>query len=90
MNTEIMRVSAKGQFTIPVSVRKKFNIREGDYLQIWIEDNEIRVKKVEPIQPLSTEDPIWKLIGAGESGLHDVSINHDRHLAAGEIKRWRE
>ncbi|NLY75494.1 MAG: AbrB/MazE/SpoVT family DNA-binding domain-containing protein [Firmicutes bacterium] len=90
MNTEIMRVSAKGQFTIPVSVRKKFNIREGDYLQIWIENDEIRVKKVEPIQPLSPEDPIWKLIGAGESGYSDVSTNHDRYLAAGENKRWKE
>lgn len=28
MSNEIMRVSAKGQLTIPVSIRKKINIRE--------------------------------------------------------------
>jgi hypothetical protein len=33
MNDQIMRITAKGQLTIPISVRKKINIREGDYIQ---------------------------------------------------------
>lgn len=90
MDDQIMRVTAKGQLTIPISVRKKINIQEGDYIQFTVEDHEIRLKKVEPIKPLSPEDPIWKMVGIAESGVHDVSENHDRYLSEGEIKRWKE
>ncbi|MBO8127547.1 MAG: AbrB/MazE/SpoVT family DNA-binding domain-containing protein [Firmicutes bacterium] len=92
MDYEIMRVTAKGQLTIPVSIRKKLNIREGDYLQVCVDEkeNEIRLKKIEQVRPLSPEDPIWQLIGAGTSGQRDVSVNHDRCLAGGEIKQWKE
>ncbi|NHM26926.1 AbrB/MazE/SpoVT family DNA-binding domain-containing protein [Desulfofundulus sp. TPOSR] len=90
MSCEVMRVTAKGQLTIPVSIRKKLNIREGDYLQVYLEDNEIRMKKIEPVRPLSAEDPIWRLVGIGESGEKDISVNHDSYLAEGEIKRWKE
>lgn len=51
---------------------------------------EIRLRKIVTPRPLGEEDPIWDLAGAGESGLRDVSAEHDRHLAAGEIERWRE
>lgn len=33
MGYEIMQVTAKGQLTIPVAIRKKLNIREDDYLK---------------------------------------------------------
>ena len=89
MGYTVMRVSAKGQLTIPVSLRKKLCIREGDYLQVYLEESEIRLKKIEPIKPLSAEDPIWRLVGAGASGQKDVSVNHDRYLAEGEIKSWK-
>ena len=36
------------------------------------------------------DDPIWNLIGAGESGYTDVAEEHDRHLADGETERWQE
>ncbi|MDN5376191.1 MAG: hypothetical protein PWQ39_1231 [Thermacetogenium sp.] len=90
MEYEVMRVTAKGQLTIPISIRKKLNIREGDYLQVYLENNEIRLRKIEPVRPLSAEDPIWRLIGAGESGEADVSEHHDRYLAEGEIRRWKK
>jgi len=56
-----MRVTTKGQLTIPAYIRKKLNIQEGDYLQVQLEENEIRLKKIEPVRPLSAEDPIWQL-----------------------------
>ncbi|MCL6446569.1 MAG: AbrB/MazE/SpoVT family DNA-binding domain-containing protein [Armatimonadetes bacterium] len=90
MSYEIMRVTTKGQLTIPVAIRKKLNIREGDYLQVHLEKNEIRLKKIEPIRPLGPEDPIWRLVGAGASGQKDISVNHDRYLAEGEINRWKK
>ncbi|KFD40615.1 AbrB family transcriptional regulator [Peptococcaceae bacterium SCADC1_2_3] len=89
MRNELMRISAKGQLTIPVYMRKKLNIREGDYLQVQMGEDEIRIKKIKPLQPLSAEDPIWQLIGAGASGQKDVSVNHDRYIVEGEIKQWK-
>jgi transcriptional pleiotropic regulator of transition state genes len=90
MATEIMRVSSKGQLTIPVSIRKQLKIKEGDYLKISIDQNEIRLKKIEPVQPLGPDDPIWKMIGIVESGSRDVSVNHDQYLAKGETERWKK
>lgn len=82
MAYEISRVSAKGQLTIPVAIRKKLSIREGDYLQAYLDENGIHLRKIEPVQPLSAQDPIWRLIGVGASGQDDVSVNHDKYLAA--------
>jgi transcriptional pleiotropic regulator of transition state genes len=90
MKDEVMRISAKGQLTIPISFRKRLNLREGDYVRVSIEQNCIQLHKVQPPRPLSPEDPIWGMIGLGDSGLYDVSTNHDRYLAEGEAKRWDE
>jgi AbrB family looped-hinge helix DNA binding protein len=89
MANEIMRVSAKGQLTIPVDIRNKLNIREGDYVQISIENDEARIKKINIVAPLSKEDPMWEMVGAGNSGYKDVSVNHDQYLAEDEAKRWK-
>lgn len=89
MAHEIVRVTSKGQMTIPVEIRRALDIGEGDSLVVTLEGNEIRLRKLEPFRPLDDTDPIWKLIGAGKSGDSDVSERHDDYLAAGEIKRWR-
>jgi AbrB family looped-hinge helix DNA binding protein len=90
MNRPIMRVSAKGQLTIPVALRKKSDIREGDYVQMNLDGHSIRLTKVKSIEPLGLEDPIWQMVGIAESGQSDISGNHDRYLAEGEKRRWNE
>ncbi len=90
MGVEIMRVSAKGQLTIPISIRKKMNIREGDYFHILADNGQIRLMKVEPIKPLSDEDPVWKMVGKAESGYKDVSVNHNQYVAEGEFEKWEK
>lgn len=89
MSHEIMRVSAKGQLTIPVRIREKLNIREGDYVQISIEEGEARIKKISSVIPLSKEDPMWEMVGMGKSDYRDVSLNHDLRLAEDEVNRWK-
>lgn len=76
--------------TIPQSIRKALGLKAGDYLTIFVEKDEIRLKKVQPVKPLSKEDPIWKLVGAGNSGLRDVALQHNHYLAKGEMERWKE
>lgn len=87
---KIVKVTSKGQVTIPSEARASLGIDEGTYLEVSEEGEEIRLRKVVPVRPLSGDDPIWSLIGAGESGLDDVAREHDQHLAKGEIARWRE
>ncbi|MGC7846340.1 AbrB/MazE/SpoVT family DNA-binding domain-containing protein [Desulforudis sp. 1088] len=89
MGYEIVRLTSKGQMTIPVHIRRRLNLKDGDSLIVSVEGNAIRLQKLEPVRPLDENDPIWGLIGAGESKLGDVAENHDRYLAEEEIKRWR-
>lgn len=85
-----VKVTSKGQITIPVEIRVALGIDEQSYLEVSEDGQEIRLRKIVPARPLGSEDPIWSLIGAGESGLGDVAVQHDRHMAAGELDRWRE
>lgn len=87
---KVVKVTSKGQVTIPSEVREALGIDEGTYLEVSEDGGEIRFRKLVPARPLSGDDPIWGLVGAGESGRKDVAGDHDRHLAAGEIERWRE
>lgn len=89
MANEIMRITSKGQLTIPASIRKELKLKGGDYLRVDVENEEIRIKKVENIQPLSSDDPIWNMIGIGESGQKDIAVNHDAYLSQEEVKRWK-
>ncbi|MBC7342860.1 MAG: AbrB/MazE/SpoVT family DNA-binding domain-containing protein [Clostridia bacterium] len=90
MSESLVRLTSKGQMTIPQHIRESLGLKSGDYLAVEVEENEIRLRKVRPIKPLSEEDPIWKLVGIGDSGLKDVAANHDRYLAEGEKARWKK
>ena len=83
-----VKVTSKGQITIPVEIRLALGIDEHCYLEVSEDGEAIRLRKIVPARPLGSDDPIWNLIGAGESGRQDVSAEHDRHLANGEIERW--
>ncbi|MBI4520933.1 MAG: AbrB/MazE/SpoVT family DNA-binding domain-containing protein [Gemmatimonadetes bacterium] len=85
-----VKVTSKGQITIPVEIRVARGIDERSYLEVTEDGDEIRLRKIVPARPLGEDDPLWGLVGVGDSGLSNVAVEHDRHLAAGEIERWRE
>lgn len=85
-----IKVTSKGQITIPVEIRLALGIDEQSYLEVSEHGEEIRLRKIVPARPLGVDDPIWGLAGAGTSGVQDVSAQHDRYLAHGEVERWRE
>ncbi|HHX29192.1 MAG: AbrB/MazE/SpoVT family DNA-binding domain-containing protein [Bacillota bacterium] len=89
MAGDIVRVTSKGQMTIPVNIRRALGISAGDVLAVTVDGSEIRMRRVEVTRPLDDSDPIWRLVGIGESGETGVSANHDRHLADGEVNRWK-
>jgi transcriptional pleiotropic regulator of transition state genes len=86
---KVVKVTAKGQVTIPVDVRSALGIDESTYLEVSRTEDEVRLRKVVRARPLGEEDPIWELAGRGRGGRGDVSETHDRHLADAEVARWR-
>ena len=85
----IIKVTEKGQVTLPVDIRRKLGISKDDYLMVETEGEYLKLKKVSEVKPLGPDDPIWLLIGKGRGGRKDVSARHDRYLAEGEQERWR-
>jgi AbrB family looped-hinge helix DNA binding protein len=84
-----IKVTSKGQITIPIEIRTALGIDEDSYLEVLEHEHEIRLRKLVSARPLGDDDPSWGLLGAGSSDLRDGSVNHDRHLADAEIARWR-
>ncbi len=86
---KVVKATSKGQVTIPVEIRAALGIDEDSYLEVSADGDEVRMRRIVAAAPLAADDPIWSLVGAGESGEHDVAADHDRHLAEGELARWR-
>lgn len=86
----LIRLTSKGQMTIPQKVREALGLKAGDYLSVLVDKEEIRLRKVQQIRPLSNDDPIWNIVGAGNSGRQDVAARHDHYLAEGEAERWQK
>ena len=70
---KVVKVTTKGQVTIPAELRAALAIDQGTYLEVSEDGDEIRLRKVVPARPLSGDDPIWNLIGVEESGYKDVA-----------------
>jgi transcriptional pleiotropic regulator of transition state genes len=86
----IVKVTEKGQITLPVELRRKLGITQDDYLVVESTGEYLTLHKASQAKALSAEDPIWQMIGQGAGGKRDVSARHDRYLAQAERKRWRK
>jgi transcriptional pleiotropic regulator of transition state genes len=86
----IVKVTEKGQVTLPIDLRRKLRISKDDYLEVEAEGNVLKVRKLAARKVLAPDDPIWEMVGRSGSGSKDVSVQHDRYLAEGERKRWRK
>jgi AbrB family looped-hinge helix DNA binding protein len=86
----IVKVTEKGQVTLPVGLRRKLRIGKDDYLSVEAEGEILKLRKVRERKLLGTADPIWDIVGQASSGSKDGSTDHDRYVAEGERKRWRK
>lgn len=87
---KIVKVTEKGQVTIPIVFRRKLGISNEDHLAIEEEGDCLKLRKVASVSPLGPEDPIWNMVGKAQGGRSDVSRRHDGYLAEGEIAEWRK
>ena len=69
----IVKVTEKGQITLPINLRRKLGITKDDYLVVESEGEYLTLHKVSRAKALSAEDPIWDMIGQGSTGKHDVA-----------------
>lgn len=86
----VVKVTEKGQVTLPIDLRRKLRIGKDDYLVVEAEGEYLKLRKVSEARPLGPDDPIWALIGKGSGGTKDVSRRHDHYLAKGEQERWHK
>jgi AbrB family looped-hinge helix DNA binding protein len=86
----IVKVTEKGQVTLPVDLRRKLRIGKDDYLVVEAEGEYLKLRKVPETKSLGPDDPIWSWVGKSSGGKKDVSAKHDRYLAEAERKRWRK
>jgi len=49
MKGPISTISQKGQTTIPIEVRKKLRVKEGDIIEYEIEGSAVHIRKVQTI-----------------------------------------
>jgi AbrB family looped-hinge helix DNA binding protein len=68
-----MRITSKGQVTIPIDVRRQLGLREGDDVQFIVDGNTARIVRAErdesPGRRLAT-----RLRGRGSSGMSTDEI----------------
>ena len=81
MEPFIVKISSKGQLTLPAEVRKKMGLLKGSKLYLVLDDDEIRIKAFKGELPvLNEKSSIHKLIGSF-SGPKDLSERHDQYVA---------
>ncbi|QGP91727.1 hypothetical protein MGLY_10690 [Neomoorella glycerini] len=77
---EIVKVKARGEMVLPAP-GKLLGIKEGDQLAVYVDGEEIILRKLTPFKKASSNDAIFKLIGMGE-GPSDLAEHHDFYLAS--------
>ena len=88
MKIELTKISSKGQVVIPLDVRRKLALKDGETLAVSTEDDLIVLKKVK--NPMEEDDlrtlkeikEAWKEIAQGKY----IKINKEDFLK--EIETW--
>ncbi len=83
MDVEIVRVSSRGQFVLPLSMRKRNHIQEGEKLMLIDEGGSIVVRPVKNMKS-DMEDEIWLMQKAAE-GWKDVEEGKVKKMSKTEF-----
>ncbi|MDI6711232.1 MAG: AbrB/MazE/SpoVT family DNA-binding domain-containing protein [Bacillota bacterium] len=85
MERSIVRLSSKGQLTLPAEIRRELGLKQGARLLISLERNEIRIREAkEDRSPgFTPESGFFALMGSF-SGPEDLAEKHDRYLTEEE------
>lgn len=82
MEHGIVRLSSKGQLTLPAEIRRKLGLKQGTRLLVTVERDEMKIKRVrEDRLPIFTPESSFFALMGTFSGPEDLAEDHDRHLA---------
>lgn len=93
MSTQMAKMTSKGQLTLPKAIRDKLNLDKGSYVAIYLEKDQIVMKKVNPHPPLSDADPIWDMLGMFHKAYSEESpnkIKESKVTAIWEAAGWKQ
>ena len=83
---EIVKVTSKGQVTIPASLRTKAGLKKGSYIYMKSLGEIVLMKKVDDLQLDDISNILSK--SAKEKGLTKAILNHDIERIRNEL--WKE
>ena len=78
--SELIQVRKKAQLTLPLSVRQKLGVEEGDYMDVQVRDGEIVLK----LKKLVDKDQAWFWTKRWQQG--EKEAEEDIH--AGRVHRF--
>src|SRR4030067_2241322 len=70
--SELIQLRKKAQLTLPLSVRKKLGIEEGDFMDVRIKDNEIVLKP----KKLIDKDQAWFWTKRWQEGEREIDEDY--------------
>jgi len=84
MDSQVAKLTSKGQLTLPKSVREKLNLDDGSYIAIYLEKDQLVMKKVNPKRPLSDPCPQENRPGGKPEKRTECRVT-----AIGEAAKWK-
>ncbi|SFR03531.1 AbrB/MazE/SpoVT family DNA-binding domain-containing protein [Desulfoscipio geothermicus] len=92
MQYELVKLTSKGQLTLPKEYRDKLCLEKGSHLAVAMKGDTLMLKKVYTVKPLSDSDPIWDMVGMFEdcSGAAGVAADHDACAVEGVTAGWKK
>ena len=78
--SELIQVRKKAQLTLPLSVRQKLGVEEGDYMDVQVRDGEIVLK----LKKLIDKDQAWFWTKRWQQGEKEA----EEDIRAGRVHRF--
>ncbi len=78
--SELIQVRKKAQLTLPLSVRRKLGIEEGDFMDVQVKDGEIVLK----VKKLVDKDQAWFWTKRWQQGEKEVEAD----IRAGRVPHF--
>jgi AbrB family looped-hinge helix DNA binding protein len=90
MDVELVKVSSRGQFVLPLSIRKRFGISKGEKLMLIEKDGAITLKPVKQLKK-DIEEEIYLMLRA-EKGWNLIREGKAKKMAKNdflkELSAW--
>jgi AbrB family looped-hinge helix DNA binding protein len=77
---ELIQVRKKAQVTLPLSIRRRLGIEEGDYMDVCVRRNEVVLK----VKKLVDKDQAWFWTRRWQQGEKEAEAD----IAAGRVHRF--